>query len=243
MMTSRRRKPRFSVVKTLVVAGAMVLALFLFLPQILSTVGGAKPTRVDASASETLRQLSELEVARGGTHGDAPPYSRDQFGEGWADLNGTNCNTRNDVLARDLDEVVYRPRTGNCVVETGRLDDPYTGEMIEFQRGSETSQAVQIDHVVALADAWRSGAWQWDPDDRIAFANDPLNLLAVDGRANQAKGAATADQWMPPNRDFSCDYAARQVAVKYKWDLQITPAELNALNGVLADCPDLTFVE
>lgn len=243
MTGTRNRRHRFSFVRALIVVGALLLALWLFLPQVLTLVGAGETTHVDATASESLRQLSELEVAEAGLYGDAPPYSRDQFGDGWADLDGDNCNTRNEILARDLDEVVYRPQTNNCVVQAGRLRDPYTATTIDFERGPQTSEAVQIDHVVALADAWRAGAWQWDTADRLAFANDPLNLLAVDGPANQDKGAATADQWMPPSEEFACEYAARQVAVKYKWNLQITRAELATLNGVLADCPEVAFVE
>ena len=126
-------------------------------------------------------------------------------------------------------------------MQGGILEDPYTDTTIVFQRGEQTSAAVQIDHVVALANGWRSGAWQWNAEDRLRFANDPLNLLAVEGAANQIKGASTADQWLPDNKGYRCDYAARQVAVKYKWNLTVTRDEQQALNRVLKDCPSITF--
>lgn len=243
MTKNQGHKRRIPVLQGVVIAIVIALAAWLFLPQILSGIGFSSQPKVDATASESLRQLSELEVAESGTYGQAPPYSRDQFGQGWADLDGDNCNTRNEILRRDLDNVTYRAHTSDCVVETGTLEDPYTGEVIEFVRGEKTSEAVQIDHVVALGDAWRAGAWQWDLDQRLAFANDPLNLLAVDGPANQDKGASTADRWLPPDKNYACEYAARQVAVKYKWALQITAAELTTLNEVLRNCPDLTLVD
>ncbi|WP_242491799.1 HNH endonuclease family protein [Actinomyces minihominis] len=232
------RKRRRSLVEILVGLGVLLLAIWLFMPSILDTLRGHPLDEVDASASESLRKLSELEVAEVGTGGDAPPYVRTEFGDGWADLDGDGCNTRNEILARDMSEVRFRPRTDDCVVESGVLSDPYTDTTIYFERGQETSQAVQIDHVVALADGWRAGAWSWDARERLEFANDPLNLLAVDGLANQAKGASTADRWLPDNGDYHCQYAARQVAVKYKWDLTVTREERQALNGILSGCAD-----
>lgn len=166
----------------------------------------------------------------------AAPYDRDQFGARWADVDRNGCDTRNDILARDLTEVRWREGTHQCVVERGTLADPYTGQQIRFQRGEKTSPAVQIDHVVALANAWESGADRWSDEQREQFANDPLNLLAVDGPANQQKGAASADRWLPPNPFFHCEYAARQVAVKQKWDLAVTEAERSALARILVSC-------
>lgn len=122
------------------------------------------------------------------------------------------------------------------MVLSGTLAEPYTAATIEFQRGDKTSSLVQIDHVVALADAWRSGAWQWDAQRRQEFANAPENLLAVDGQANEDKSASSADQWLPPNTAFRCDYVKRQIAVKNAYGLSVTRAEQDALAEQLSTC-------
>lgn len=168
-------------------------------------------------------------------------YDRDQFGPAWADTDHNGCDTRNDMLARDLDSVTFREGTNDCVVLTGVLDDPYTATEINFLRGQGTSEAVQIDHVVALADAWQKGAQQLDGGVRREFANDPLNLLAVDGPANMQKGAGDAATWLPANRSFRCDYVARQIAVKARYNLWVTGAEKDAMARVLSDCPEQTL--
>ena len=129
-------------------------------------------------------------------------------------------------------------RTGGCVVLTGLLADPYTGETIDFARGVGTSAQVQVDHVVALSDAWQKGAQQWDAAAREAFANDPLNLLAVDGPTNTAKGDGDAATWLPPQRSVRCSYVARQVAVKAAYGAWVTAAERDAVARVLESCPD-----
>ena len=168
-----------------------------------------------------------------------PPekYSRvEQFGPAWKDVDHNGCDTRNDILARDLARPTFKPGTHDCVVLSGTLAEPYTGATIEFQRGDKTSALVQIDHVVALADAWRSGAWQWDAQRRQEFANDPENLLAVDGQANEDKSASSADQWLPPNTAFRCDYVKRQIAVKNAYGLSVTRAEQDALAEQLSIC-------
>ncbi len=167
-----------------------------------------------------------------------PDYDRDEFGARWADVDRNGCDTRNDILGRDLEKVRYRPGTGSCVVQEGVLDDPYTGETIYFERGANTSDKVQIDHVVALADAWRSGAYEWTAAEREEFANDPLNLLAVDGPANQAKGSMAADGWLPDLPGYHCEFVARQISVKSKWRLAVTEPERQALAEVLVGCTD-----
>ncbi|MGY1620527.1 DUF1524 domain-containing protein [Geodermatophilus sp. SYSU D00691] len=190
--------------------------------------GGAAPRTA-------LAVLAEVEVK-----GRAPRtgYSRDLFGDGWVDVDRNGCDTRNDILARDLRDEIFRPGTHDCVVLSGSLLDPYSGQVVEFQRGPETSEAVQIDHVVALSDAWQKGAQQWTVEKRTAFANDPLNLLAVDGPLNQQKSDGDAATWLPPNRTYRCEYVARQVAVKATYDLWMTAAERDAVAGILATCPD-----
>ena len=128
--------------------------------------------------------------------------------------------------------------TNGCVVASGTLQDPYSGETIPFVRGQGTSSAVQIDHVVALSDSWQKGAQQWDAATREAFANDPLNLLAVDGPLNQQKGDGDTATWLPPNKAFRCAYVARQVGVKHAYGLWVTQAEQDAMVRVLSTCPD-----
>ncbi len=142
---------------------------------------------------------------------------------------------REDVLARDLTDVRYRQH--GCKVESGTLADPYTGKTIHFVRGARTSSAVQIDHVVALENAWRSGANQWDRTKRYRFGNDMYNLLAVDGPANQEKGSASAAYWLPTNGAYRCDYVARQIGVKAKYGLTVTTKEKRAMLSVLRACP------
>lgn len=187
------------------------------------------------SADDSRRALEELRVIEKGSE-SLPEYSRDQFGQRWADVDRNGCDTRNDVLKRDLRDLQMKRSSPQCVVVSGVLDDPYTGRQIDFQRGEDSSEAVQIDHVVALANAWKSGAWQWDAARRQDFANDPFNLLAVDGAANQDKGASSADQWLPSNSAYQCAYVQRQIAVKVSWGLGVTRAEKKAMTSVLERC-------
>jgi pyruvate/2-oxoglutarate dehydrogenase complex dihydrolipoamide acyltransferase (E2) component len=191
-----------------------------------------------AGRTTALAALSALEVK-----GRAPRtgYDRDNFGSGWVDTDRNGCDTRNDVLARDLTGETFKAGTRNCVVLTGALADPYSGRSIAFQRGQGTSDDVQIDHVVALSDAWQKGAQGLDTARRTAFANDPLNLLAVDGPLNMQKGDGDAATWLPPTRGYRCDYVARQVAVKVSYGLWVTQAEKNAMATVLATCPGQTL--
>ena len=170
------------------------------------------------------------------TKGRAPKtgYKRSQFGDGWAKAGG--CDTRNVILRRDLTNAVLGD--DNCKVQAGALSDPYTGQRIAFKRGANSSGAVQIDHVVALSNAWQTGAQQLSSDQRISLANDPLELLAVDGPANQQKGDGDAATWLPSNKPFRCQYIARQIAVKKKYSLWVTPPERTAMERILASCPE-----
>ena len=168
-------------------------------------------------------------------------YDRDQFGQAWTDdvdvaLGHNGCDTRNDILRRDLTGDVLKAGTHDCVVLSGRLSDPYTGTRIDFVRGRTTSSLVQIDHVVALGDVWVKGAQRLSADDRTRLANDPLNLLAVQGAANSAKRDADAATWLPPSKAFRCAYVARQVAVKARYHLWITAAEKAAMSTILTGC-------
>lgn len=179
--------------------------------------------------SEAIDGLQTLEVK-----GRAPKtdYSREQFGDGWEKI--LTCDTRNEILRRDLTNTVVNTE---CYVVSGTLLDPYTGKTIMFRRGSQTSQAVQIDHVVALSDAWQKGAQQLTYDERVRLSNDPLELLAVDGVANQEKSDGDAATWLPSNKQFRCQYVARQIAVKKKYKLWVTKAEKDAMLRVLQVCP------
>ena len=163
-------------------------------------------------------------------------YSRDQFGSAWTDVDRNGCDTRNDVLARDLTAIALKPGTRGCVVLTGTLRDPYTGKILVFQRGPSSAD-VQIDHVVALSNAWQTGAQQWPDAKRRQFANDPVNLLAVDGRVNQQKSDGDAATWLPPARAAWCSFGIRQTTVKARYGLWVTPAERDALRRLLARCP------
>jgi Protein of unknown function (DUF1524) len=154
-------------------------------------------------------------------------FSRAQFGPAWLDVDRNGCDTRNDILARDMVGETFKPRTHNCVVLTGTLRDPYTGKTINFVRGPN-SRAVEVDHVVSLANAWATGAQKLSPAQRWAFANDPLNLLAVDGPTNQRKGSGDAATWLPQT-SYRHDFVARQIAVKTKYGLWVTPAERAAM--------------
>lgn len=188
-----------------------------------------------AGPTSALAVVALLEV-----RGRAPRtgYDRDLFGRGWVDVDRNGCDTRNDVLARDLRDVTVRAGTQGCVVLSGTLLDPFSGATIAFVRGEGTSEAVQVDHVVALSDAWQKGAQGWDAPTRVAFANDPLNLLAVDGRLNEQKGDGDAATWLPPHRPSWCPYVARQVGVKHTYGLAVTAAERDAMVRVLSTCPD-----
>ena len=192
---------------------------------------------VDQSV-KALDTLESLEVK-----GRAPKtgYSRDEFGPNWSDdvtvaFGGNGCDTRNDILARDLKQITYRDDDPGCTVATGVLDDPYTATTIDFTRGRDSSMDVHIDHIVALSDAWQKGAQQLSEDQRRNFANDPRNLLAVDGAANRSKSDSDASGWLPPNNSYRCTFVAKQIQVKDLYDLWVTPAEHEAMVRVLEPC-------
>lgn len=163
-------------------------------------------------------------------------YQREAFGQAWQDVDRNGCDTRNDILRRDLAAVEFAGGS-TCTVTAGSFDEPYTGRRIDFRRGAGSSRAVQVDHVVALGDAWQKGAQVLTARQRQAFANDPLNLIAVDGPANQQKGAGDAATWLPKSKSIRCHYIARQVTVKAAYGLWVTEAEKDAMKQILASCP------
>ena len=176
-------------------------------------------------------------LAKIAVKGRAPKtgYDRDLFSDGWGDIG--ECDTRNFILKRDLKSITWRS-SPRCTVATGILNDPYTAKKIYFVRGVGTSNAVQIDHVVAVSDAWQKGAQQLSFQKRYAFYNDPLNLLAVDGPTNSRKSDSDAASWLPPNRKYWCSFVSRQIAVKHKYKLWVTSAERDAMARVLKTCPN-----
>jgi hypothetical protein len=143
-------------------------------------------------------------------------YDHDQFGQAWLDTDRNGCDTRSDILARDLTDLRVTPGTNGCRAEAGTLADPYTGTLIRYVRGNDT---VDIDYVVALSNAWQTGAFGWEVRKRAALANDPVNLLAVDSGANPQKADGDTATWLPPNKSYRCSSAAQQVSVKVKYQL------------------------
>lgn len=196
------------------------------------------PVAADPGTGDVVAALQSLPIK-----GRAPKtgYERSLFGERWTDdvtvADGRNgCDTRNDILRRDLTEVVFKPNSNGCAVLSGILNDPYTGTVAEFRRGYDTSSLIQIDHIVALSDAWQKGAQQWDEWTRRDFANDPRNLQATLGWINQQKGDGDAATWLPPNAAYRCTFVSRIVEVKAAYGLWVTQAEHDAIAGVLAGC-------
>jgi hypothetical protein len=196
-------------------------------PPVIENTNQLQPVRTVEVAGSAAEALESLAVK-----GRAPKtdYSRSQFGGGWATTSG--CDTRNIILYRDMKDPILDDA---CVVLSGTLHDPYTGTTIAFVKGSSD---IQIDHVVALSDAWQTGAQLLTRAQRVQLANDPLELLAVEGDANQAKSDSNAASWLPSHKAFRCQYVARQIAVKQKYDLWVIEAEKRAMRDVLSSCPD-----
>ncbi|WP_422113304.1 HNH endonuclease family protein [Gardnerella sp. DNF00536] len=213
----------------LVLAILCGIVIGLILPKINHTAG--QLTGEYEANGEAAQVLQKLHIA----HPHRSGYERQVFGYRTTDDDGNGCDVREDVLARDLQDIRYK-YAGSCQVRSGLLHDPYTGKDIRFVRGRKTSALVQIDHVVALQNAWESGAWKWNTAKRLKFGNDMLNLLAVQGAANQEKGSASAAYWLPSNKSFRCAYVARQIAVKYKYGLTVTRAEKQSMAAILHNC-------
>ncbi len=184
-----------------------------------------------AKKGSTLTLLETLTVK-----GRAPKtgYSRSAFSH-WRDPDRNGCDARNDILKRDLTNVVFKDDTDGCKVFSGELQDPYSGTTIQFILGKSD---VDIDHVVALSHAWQVGAFQWSDAKRLEFANDPMNLLAVSARLNRQKGDGDAATWLPPAKSYRCAYVSRQVVVKVKYGLWVTSPEKAAIQRVLQSCPN-----
>lgn len=178
---------------------------------------------------DALTVLNSLEVkGRAAKTG----YARSQFPH-WSDPDRNGCDARNDTLKRDLTQISFKGGTRDCKVLTGQLLDPFSGKVITF---SSAKSMIDIDHVVALSNAWQTGAAYFEKTKRAAIANDPLNLIAVDAKLNRQKGDADAATWLPPNKAFRCEYVARQIAVKAKHGLWVTQPEKVAIIKLLEKC-------
>lgn len=186
-------------------------------------------TAANPDAPLATEILEKLEVK-----GRAPKtdYARDQFYGGWPTVDG--CSLRQKIIKREFGDTAV---LDGCNVLAGEFDEPYTGEHKKFTEREQISKGIQIDHVVALSDAWQKGAQNITTEERYNLATDPLNLLAVDSSANQGKSDGDAATWLPPNKKFRCQYVARQVSVKYKYHLWVTDAEKQAISTVLQNCP------
>ena len=189
------------------------------------------PTTAPAATNDALTALNQLEVkGRAAKTG----YTRAQFPH-WSDPDRNGCDARNDTLKRDLTNITYKVGTRDCKVVGGQLLDPFSGKSLTF---SSTKSNIDIDHLVALSNAWQTGAAYFDKAKRTQIANDPLNLLAVDAKLNRQKGDGDAATWLPPAKSFRCEYVAAQIAVKLKYSLWLTAPEKSAMSRVLESCPD-----
>ncbi|SDD00403.1 Protein of unknown function [Streptomyces prasinopilosus] len=155
-------------------------------------------------------------------------YDRDEFGYAWKDTadgvpfarNG--CDTRNDLLQRDGQELRFKSGS-DCVVVAMTLADPYTGKSIEWRKAKAAE--VQIDHVVPLSYSWQMGSSRWPVAKREQLANDPLNLLPVDGGTNSSKSDSGPAAWLPPSKRIRCAYAVRFAQVAVKYEMAVTAAD------------------
>jgi hypothetical protein len=246
-----RRRPALLVAVVALVSFSLTACELSMGPSTGPTTGAGEPTSAASShgvvqngvllngsvPSSTARPASSvLATIAVKAESTKPKYVRTKFGPDWADVDHNSCDTRDDVLHRDLTLIKVRS-SDDCIVTSGSLRDPYTARVINFSRGANSAR-IQIDHVVPLGNAWYTGASSWSATKREGFANDPLNLLAVDGPTNGAKSDDDASEWLPPNQAYDCAYVARQIGVKSRYGLWVTPAEANAMRGVLSHCPN-----
>ncbi|HHV22702.1 MAG TPA: DUF1524 domain-containing protein [Propionibacterium sp.] len=234
----RRRRWLWVLMALLVLA--VVAGGLLFWEQFLGRVPwipGPRPTPVAASAGDqphptTAQQALAMTPVK--EHTATPGYDRRSFNFNGFDFDRNGCDTRNDILRRDLTDPVIKPGSNGCRVESGVLHDRYSGDTL-----SVTRDQVDIDHVVSLGNAWVSGAITWPVEKRQEFANDPLNLVATQSRFNRTKAEHDVTGWLPPHVPAQCPFVARQLAVKWRYDLAVSPAEHDVMAEVLAGCPGL----
>lgn len=230
----RKTMPAAAGAALVLLAAALVLGDFNLSP---TTAQDPPPTEAAAPAADAPEgsMLDLLDTLTVSEQADTPGYDADLFG--WRnDTDKNGCDTRADVLRRDLDAVTVKPDTRGCVVASGVLPSPYSGEAVQFVAGDDGGD-VDIDHVVARENAWQSGAANWSGEELVRFGNDPLNLLAVEASLNRSHGSRAADEWVPSTDEGACDFVARQVAVKAEYELTVTESEHEAIAGVLTGCP------
>jgi hypothetical protein len=211
-------------------SGSSLLITFFLIPTI-PVSAAPTPAASKSQYEAALTSLNKLPVK-----GRAPKtgYSREKFSH-WRDPDRNGCDARNDILKRDLTMVVFKSGTDNCKVVAGKLLDPFSNKEIIFDL-SQSSSNIDIDHVVALSNAWQTGAFNLTTLQRTNFANDPLNLIAVDFRLNRQKGDGDAATWLPPYKSYRCTYVTRQVSVKAKYKLWVTTPEKAAIAKLLQGC-------
>lgn len=190
----------------------------------------------EAQGWDPLAALASLPAIGIGESLAPTPYDREVFGQQWLDVDRNGCDTRNDILRRDLENLVVKEGTQGCVAYSGRFMDPYTAQEFVFERGSGNAGELHVDHVVALSDAWHKGAGNWTDERRAEFANDPMNLLVTFGEVNMAKGGRDAGSWVPPNELAGCGFAVHVVWVKERYDLAVSIDESSTLRDLLATC-------
>lgn len=229
MRYRRRRLVAVSVALVVFITGA----LFESKQSTLDPTPQSRGTISQVQQIESTSALVALEKLAVKDRAPKTGYERSKFSNGWGEIQ--NCSLRELILLRDLKD--SKLDEDGCRVLSGILHDQYSGKTIAFQRGINTSQAVQIDHIVAVSDAWQKGAQQLTTGLRYQFYNDPLNLISVEGESNNKKGDGDAATWLPPNKDYWCRYVARQIAVKQKYSLWITHAEHDTIYSILESCP------
>jgi len=219
---------------------ALLTAVYAAAVGILPPTGAPDPGPAGTGAPTLLQRLTVMEPVEDLT------YDRDEFGSGWGDLDGDGCNTREEVMWRDL---LWAKREDGCNVVEGTLRDPYTWTLIRYDE-AVNAQTVQVDHVYPLKRAWLYGARGWSEEKRKRFANDELNLLAVDGPTNGRKSDQGPETWLLPvnpnrplvrqtvlvNRAYECSWSRRYVQVAAKWRLGISPRDEAVLADTLERC-------
>jgi hypothetical protein len=201
------------------------------LPLIAATNGPAETKK-----ESVLQQLKELQAPAGAP---VPAFDPAQFGTDLPSVAKTRCNAFNYVLQRDLIDIDYSSQR-TCGIRSGALFDQSTATWAWYVNGEPTN-AVGVDNLVSLADAWANGASTWPADRRETFRNDPANLVAASTASIASKAGRSAALWLPPAVGDRCNYIAQQIAVKLDFALTVTSAERAAMTTVLNGCPD-TFI-
>ena len=207
-------------------AGWIIINPASYQPEIIA----ADPVAVDPQDGTLAINVLETLAIKG--RAPKTGYARTEFYQAWPAIDG--CNLRQRIIKREVGDSA---RLDGCDVIAGTFVEAYTGETRTYNSKAEFSKNIQIDHIVALSDAWQKGAQQLSADERYQLATDPLNLIAADASANQQKSDGDAATWLPKNKPFRCTYVARQISVKKKYSLWVTQAEHDAMKNILSTCP------